>query len=58
MMHKGTVTLETERLILRQFSPNDSAAMLNNLHTKVGDTVEAVRDFFCKNWLESYNSLN
>jgi ribosomal-protein-alanine N-acetyltransferase len=58
MTHKGTVKLETERLILRRFSPDDSVAMFNNLHTKAGDTVEAVCDFFCKNWVESYNSLN
>lgn len=58
MTHKGTVTLETERLILRRFSPDDSAAMFNNLHTKAGDSIEAVRYFFCKNWLKSYNSLH
>ena len=58
MTHKGTVELETERLILRRFSPDDSAALFKNLHTKPGNTVEVVCDFFCKNWLESYNSLN
>ena len=57
MEHLGTKRLETERLVLRRFSPEDSVAMLNNLHTNVGDTVEAVCDF-CKNWVESYNSLN
>jgi len=56
--HKGTITLETERLILRCFSPDDADAMFNNLHTKTGNTIETVCDFFCKNWLESYSSLN
>jgi len=28
--HKGTVTLETERLILRQFTPEDAEVMFNN----------------------------
>ena len=30
MEHKGTVLLETERLILRQFVPEDAAAMFRN----------------------------
>jgi len=58
MTHKGTVVLETERLVLRRFSPDDAAAMYNNMPTKVGDTIEAVYDFFCKNWVESYTSLS
>jgi ribosomal-protein-alanine N-acetyltransferase len=30
MIHKGTVTLETERLILRRFTPGDAEAMFRN----------------------------
>ncbi|GHV11112.1 hypothetical protein FACS1894219_01730 [Clostridia bacterium] len=30
MAHKGTVTLETERLILRRFTPGDAEAMFRN----------------------------
>lgn len=30
MTHKGTVTLETERLILRRFTPEDAEAMFRN----------------------------
>ena len=30
MNHKGTKTLETERLILRQFTLDDAEAMYNN----------------------------
>jgi ribosomal-protein-alanine N-acetyltransferase len=30
MTHKGTVTLETERLILRRFTPEDAYAMFHN----------------------------
>ncbi len=30
LTHKGTVTLETERLILRRFTPNDADAMFRN----------------------------
>lgn len=30
MNHKGTVTLETERLILRRFAPDDAEAMYYN----------------------------
>ena len=30
MTHKGTITIETERLILRRFNMNDAPAMFNN----------------------------
>lgn len=30
MNHKGTVTLETERLILRRFTMDDAEAMFRN----------------------------
>lgn len=30
MTHKGTITIETERLILRRFNKNDAPAMFNN----------------------------
>ena len=30
MEHKGTKTIETERLLLRKFTPNDADAMFNN----------------------------
>jgi ribosomal-protein-alanine N-acetyltransferase len=33
MTHKGTVTLETERLILRRFTENDANAMFTNLYS-------------------------
>lgn len=31
MEHIGTLTLETERLVLRQFAPEDAEAMFRNL---------------------------
>ncbi|MDR1821377.1 MAG: GNAT family N-acetyltransferase, partial [Oscillospiraceae bacterium] len=30
MQHKGTITLETGRLILRRFAPSDAEAMFRN----------------------------
>ena len=30
MLHKGTVTLETERLILRRYVPEDADSMFRN----------------------------
>jgi ribosomal-protein-alanine N-acetyltransferase len=33
MTHKGTVTLETERLLLRRFAPDDAAAMFRNCYS-------------------------
>jgi ribosomal-protein-alanine N-acetyltransferase len=30
LTHKGTVTLETERLILRRFAPDDAEPMFRN----------------------------
>lgn len=38
MNHKGTVTLETERLILRRFVAEDANAMFNNLVNDVDVT--------------------
>jgi ribosomal-protein-alanine N-acetyltransferase len=35
MTHKGTVTLETERLILRRFTPEDAEVMFRNLYSNV-----------------------
>ena len=34
MTHKGTVTFETERLVLRRFTHNDTAAMFKNWVTR------------------------
>jgi|GEM_PF-407525 len=58
MTHKGTITLKTERLILRRFAPEDAAAMFRNLPSKAGDTVAAVEAFFRTSWLEAYESTD
>jgi ribosomal-protein-alanine N-acetyltransferase len=67
MTHKGTVTLETERLILRRFSPDDADAMFRNwasdpevtkflmwsAHTDVNESRR-----IATLWSEQYSSLN
>ena len=65
MTHKGTFRLETERLVLRQFSMDDAKAMFRNWAndpevTKYltwsphGDIAETKR--VLKNWIDSYES--
>lgn len=65
--HKGTVTLETDRLILRKFELNDAEAMYNNWasddevtkyvtwnsHANVEVTKEKISE-----WVESYKNDN
>lgn len=67
LMHKGTVTLESERLILRKFTMDDSAAMFSNwandpevakymrwtAHKDLGETENVLRDR-----IERYSNLN
>ena len=48
MTHKGTVVLETERLVLRRFSPDDSAAMYNNMHTRLAILLKPCAIFSAK----------
>ncbi|MDR2606166.1 MAG: GNAT family N-acetyltransferase [Oscillospiraceae bacterium] len=45
MNHKGTVMLETERLILRQFTPGDAEAMFRNWggYARLEDAQEDMR---------------
>lgn len=57
MTHKGTIALETERLILRRFKLEDADALFRNLHSKLGDSAEAEGEFFRLNWLNTYTSL-
>lgn len=55
MNHKGTITLETERLILRRFSMDDAGAMFRNslsdpkvpiyMTWKTYESVDAVRNY-------------
>lgn len=62
--HKGTVTLETNRLILRRFELGDAAAMFRNWANNAEVTkyltwephgkVEVSRDVL-KSWVESYD---
>jgi ribosomal-protein-alanine N-acetyltransferase len=65
MTHKGTVTLETERLILRRFTESDADFMFRNwasdpeapkymtwnVHDDVAETKGVLSD-----WISSYNS--
>jgi ribosomal-protein-alanine N-acetyltransferase len=66
--HKGTVTLETKRLILRRFKPDDSEAMYANwcadpdvtkylmwpTHGSIDDTRKVLEDI----WLSHYDEPN
>ena len=67
LQHKGTVILETERLILRRFTVNDAEAMFNNwasdtevakymrwnAHQDIGETKNVLQ-----NRIERYSSLS
>lgn len=67
MIHKGTVKLETERLILRRFTSEDAQAMFNNWandsevtkyltwppHSDISVSKEVI-----SNWLKLYENLN
>ncbi len=67
MTHKGTVKLETERLILRRFAPDDAEAMFRNwasdpevtkylmwpTHSDVSVSKEVI-----DSWLPLYENLN
>ena len=65
MNHKGTVTLETERLILRRFKIDDAENMYNNwasndnvtkfLTWKSHSSVDETK-YVLNMWIESYNS--
>ena len=62
MTHKGTVTLETERLILRQFTSCDTEAMFNNWASSNSDIAASLGwngntfDVLDK-WVDGYDSL-
>ena len=68
MIHKGTVTLETERLILRRFVSADDTAMYANwcavpdvtkyLMWKTHDTIEETRRVLSDIWLSEYDKPN
>jgi ribosomal-protein-alanine N-acetyltransferase len=65
MTHKGTVTLETERLILRKFSPDDAEPMYRNWASdpevsrtvmwQTHDSLEATQKVIAS-WVEDYES--
>lgn len=65
MTHKGTVTLETDRLILRRFTLDDSDAMFKNwasdpevakyLGWYPHESPNATRELLTK-WCENYKS--
>lgn len=71
MTHKGTVRLETERLILRRFEPEDINQIFHNcwsdhevwkwtsyaLMSSVEDVIN-VADMFTENWLGAYSRPN
>lgn len=69
--HRGTVKLETERLLLRRFVPNDLEAMFENCWSdfevwrwtsyapmlRIEDVTEKA-DMFTDNWLNAYSRPN
>ena len=65
MIHKGTVTIETERLILRRFTAEDAEAMFRNwtssdnvtrfLRWQTHSDISATREYIGSQ-LENYNS--
>lgn len=65
MQHKGTVILETERLLLRRFQAQDAQAMFDNwasnpnvtkyLTWQPHESVQATQTLVC-DWVESYAS--
>jgi ribosomal-protein-alanine N-acetyltransferase len=66
MTHKGTVTLETERLILRRFTLEDAEAMFRNwacdpevtkyMTWPIHDSVETTRKVIAS-WVDGYENL-
>ncbi|MDR1000870.1 MAG: GNAT family N-acetyltransferase [Clostridiales bacterium] len=68
MTHKGTVTLETERLILRRFTVDDAESMFANWCTDPDVTkylmwpphssIEVTRQSLYDIWLSRYNELD
>lgn len=67
LQHKGTVTLESERLILRKFKMEDADSMFHNwtsdsevskfMRWDVHKTVEETKEVL-RNRMERYNNLN
>lgn len=66
MIHKGTKTLETDRLLLRKFKPEDAQAMYNNWASNPNVakyvTWEAHKDVnetkvLLEEWIKKYDSL-
>ena len=65
MNHKGTITLETERLILRRFTNTDDEAMFRNwcadpgvtkyLMWKPHDSIEETRQVLSDIWISRYD---
>ncbi len=67
MQHKGTILLETNRLFLRRFTPDDSAAAFRNWTSDKRVTEflrwpthesEAVTKKVIKTWIEEYQKPN
>lgn len=71
MTHKGTIMLETERLILRRFTIEDLAQIYNNCWSDLEvwkwtsykpmhciEDVINVAEMFTDEWLGAYNRLN
>ena len=67
MVHKGTVRLETDRLILRRFTLDDAPAMFNNwandpevtkyLSWEPHADLEVTREIL-RTWVNSYDYKN
>ena len=65
MEHKGTKTIETERLLLRQFNENDAGAMFRNwesddkvtefLRWKTVTDISTAEQILC-DWIQEYNN--
>lgn len=67
MEHKGTVTLETERLILRRFTPDDAEAMFRNWASdaEVTEYLDwsphsdiSVSEAVIDSWIKLYENMN
>ncbi|MDR1691835.1 MAG: GNAT family N-acetyltransferase [Oscillospiraceae bacterium] len=63
MNHKGTVTLETERLVLRRFKADDTDAMFRNWAVKNSDIAKYLEwngstFITIENWIASYEKPN
>jgi len=66
LLHKGTITLLTPRLILRRFKPDDAQAMYDNWATdekvpkflswNIHESVEETKDLIIK-WVAEYDNL-